>query len=228
MESRDGSRFHGRRGRRLRPRQRAAVERVLPRVLLSPPPEGERFDPADLFPAATAVWLEVGFGGGEHLVWQLAHNPGIGMIGADVYAQGIARLLRRVGDLDALRLFRGDARKLLDYLPARSLDRVFILFPDPWPKTRHHKRRFVQPETLDRLAAVMKDGVELRLATDDMSYARWMLSHLIAHPAFEWLAEGPEDWRRRPADWPETRYEAKARAQGRACVYLRFRRRPRR
>lgn len=188
------------------------------------PPEGERLDPGALLPAANAIWLEVGFGGGEHLIWQVAQNPEVGMIGADVYPQGIARLLKQVKDLDAIRLFRGDARHLLDLLPSQSLDRVFVLFPDPWPKLRHHKRRFVQPETLDRLADVMKDEVELRLATDDMSYARWMLTHLIAHRAFEWLAEGPDDWRSRPPDWPETRYEAKARAAGRKCVYLRFRR----
>lgn len=227
VEDRHPRPFHGRRGRRLRPAQRALVDSVLPQVLVSMPPPGERLDPRTLFPTARAVWLEIGFGGGEHLIWQVSQTPGVGIIGADVYLQGIARLLKRVENRDAVRLFRGDARALLDLLPEQSLDRVFLLFPDPWPKARHQKRRFVQPETVARLAGVMKDGVELRLATDDMSYARWMMTHLAAHADFEWLAEGPEDWRRRPADWPETRYETKAIAAGRTCVYLRFRRRPR-
>jgi tRNA (guanine-N7-)-methyltransferase len=108
-------------------------------------------------------------------------------------------------------------------LPARSLSRVFVLFPDPWPKARHHKRRFVQHETLDRLAELMVPGAELRLATDDPSYLPWMVEHACRHPAFEWLAERPADWRQRPADWPATRYEQKEIA-GRP-IFLRLRRR---
>jgi tRNA (guanine-N7-)-methyltransferase len=111
---------------------------------------------------------------------------------------------------------------LLDRLPPDSLGRVFILFPDPWPKQRHHKRRLVAPATLDRLAVVMQPGAELRLATDDPGYLVWMLEHVTAHPAFAWLARGPADWRERPADWAPTRYEEKARAAGRTPVFLRF------
>jgi tRNA (guanine-N7-)-methyltransferase len=141
----------------------------------------------------------------------------------------VAGLLRRVRErgLDNLRIHHGDARDLLDALPERSLDRVYILFPDPWPKTRHHKRRIIQDQSLARLAAVMKDGVELRVATDDMEYLRWMLERLLRSPDFEWLARGPRDWRERSDDWPPTRYERKAIHQGRRPVYLRFRRRPR-
>jgi tRNA (guanine-N7-)-methyltransferase len=116
---------------------------------------------------------------------------------------------------------------LVAALPAASLGRVFILFPDPWPKQRHKKRRIVSTETLDALARAMADGAELRLATDDADYLRWMLERATAHPDFVWLARGPSDWRERPADWPATRYEEKARAAGRRPFFLRFGRRPR-
>jgi tRNA (guanine-N7-)-methyltransferase len=127
-----------------------------------------------------------------------------------------------------VRLWPEDARLLLDRLPEGSLDRVFLLFPDPWPKLRHHKRRFVSRENLDRLARLMRDGAELRLASDDADYVDWMLAHLMAHRDFEWLARRPADWRERPPDWPETRYEAKARRQEIHPAFLRFARRVRR
>jgi len=225
--------FGRRHGRPLRPSARAAIDAVLPRISIDLPPPGTHLDVDAIFGAADAaaprppLWLEIGFGAGEHLAWQAAHNPGVRLIGAEVFLQGVARLVRKVDEhgLNNLRIFRGDARELLAALPAGTLDRVFILFPDPWPKTRHHKRRIIQRETLDRLAVLMPAGAELRLATDDPGYRAWMLERLNAHPAFEWLARGPADWRRRPDDWPPTRYEAKALAQGRAPVYLRFRRR---
>jgi tRNA (guanine-N7-)-methyltransferase len=225
-------RFYGRRlGRPLRPGLKALIETLLPRVGVVLPGPGRRLEPRDLFGGAPGpVWLEIGFGGGEHLAWQAAQHPEVGLIGAEYFLQGVARLLRQIaqGGLDNVRIYHGDGRDLLDALPERSLDRVFVLFPDPWPKTRHQKRRLVQDETLDRLAAVMKDGVELRLATDDMAYLSWMLERLVAHPDFEWLGRGPTDWRRRPSDWPPTRYESKALEQGRRPVFLRFRRRARR
>lgn len=222
-----------RRGRRLRPGLKALLETLLPQVGITLPPPGARLDPGALFvrpPGAGArpreVWLELGFGSGEHLARQAERHPHVGLIGAEVYTQGVARLLRRIDDLGLsnVRIYQGDGRDLLDALADRSIGRVFILFPDPWPKVRHHKRRLVQRATLDRLAQVMRDGVELRLATDDMDYARWMLEQLVGHPQFEWLARGPSDWRERPRDWPPTRYEEKALGQGRRVVYLRFRR----
>ena len=220
-------------GRPLRPGARRLLRALLPRLRVALPPAGGALDPEALFAAPEdpavrrPVWLEIGFGAGEHLAWQARHNPGAGLIGAEVFVRGVARLLRAVEEagLENLRIHPGDARELLAVLPPESLDRVFILFPDPWPKTRHHKRRIVVPETLDRLALVMRDGAELRLATDDPDYLAWMLERLIRHPAFEWLARAPADWRRRPADWPPTRYEAKALSQGRHPAYLRFRRR---
>ncbi len=171
----------------------------------------------------------MGFGAGEHLVAQAAADPRRGVIGCEVFENGIVKLLGEIGrrGLGNVRLFCDDARLLVAALSEVSLDRAFILFPDPWPKLRHHKRRIVSTATLDGLARALRDGAELRLATDDSDYLRWMLEHATAHPAFEWLARRPEDWRERPPDWPPTRYEQKALAAGRQPVFLRFRRRPR-
>jgi tRNA (guanine-N7-)-methyltransferase len=170
------------------------------------------------------VWLEVGFGGGEHLLWQAQHHADIGMIGAEPYLNGIAKLLSHIdalgGKKDNIRIHEGDARDIIDALPDASLGCVFILFPDPWPKTRHHKRRFIQTELLDALARVMRHGAELRFASDDAPYMEWTLERLMAHPAFAWTARGPSDWLTRPEDWPKTRYEAKA-LHGKPA-YLRF------
>ncbi|MGE4217999.1 MAG: tRNA (guanosine(46)-N(7))-methyltransferase TrmB [Alphaproteobacteria bacterium] len=218
-----------RRGRPLRGGRQALIEDLLPRLRLEVPAAG-RLDPQAIFGCPVqAVWLEIGFGGGEHLAWQAAAHPDIGMIGAEVFLNGVASLLAHVADAPPanLRLFPDDARALLDALPDASLDRVFLLFPDPWPKQRHHRRRFIQPANLDRLARIMRDGAELRMASDHMDYLRWMLFHTQRHPDFVWQADGPEDWRHRTADWPETRYEAKAKARGLRPAYLRFRRRPR-
>ncbi len=224
--------FYGRRrGRRLRPGLKSLLEELLPRLAVALPAAGGRLDPAALFDSAPEeIWLEIGFGAGEHLAWQAERHPGSGFLGAECFVNGVAGLLREVRErgLANVRIHHGDGRDLLDALAPGSLDRVFILFPDPWPKARHHKRRLIRDQTLDRLAEVMKDGVELRLATDDMDYLSWILERLIRHPAFEWLARGPRDWRERPADWPPTRYEIKALDQGREPMYLRFRRRWRR
>jgi tRNA (guanine-N7-)-methyltransferase len=187
-------------------------------------------DPQPLFGAAPRpIWLEIGFGGGEHLADQAERHPAIGFLGCEVFENGIAKLVAEIDrrGLANIRVFADDARLLLDALPAASVDRVFILFPDPWPKQRHKKRRLVSSETLDRLAAIMRGGAELRLATDDPDYLSWMLERVTRHPAFEWLARRPTDWRARPADWPPTRYEEKARDAGRAPYFLRIIRRPR-
>jgi tRNA (guanine-N7-)-methyltransferase len=158
------------------------------------------------------VWLEVGFGAGEHLVWQAQNHSQVGMIGAEPYEMGMAKLLTKLEEvpLNSVRLYEGDGRDIIETLPDQSLGRFFLLFPDPWPKTRHHKRRFLQMEMLDQLARVLKPGAELRFATDDKSYLPYALERLMAHPAFDWLAAGPADWKSRPADWPPTRYETKA------------------
>jgi tRNA (guanine-N7-)-methyltransferase len=220
-------RIYGRRrGRRLRPGRRRLLEELLPRLSIDP--AAGPIDPARLFERPLAdLWLEVGFGSGEHLAAQASAHPDIGMIGCEPFVNGVAKLLSRIAanGLDNIRVVADDAGPLIDALPRASVGRVFVLFPDPWPKKRHHRRRFVSPANLDALARIMRDGGELRLASDDMGYIRWMLFHTLRHGAFEWLARGPRDWRDRPADWPETRYEQKAKAAGAACVYLRFRRR---
>jgi tRNA (guanine-N7-)-methyltransferase len=183
------------------------------------------YAPGDTLSGFADLWLEVGFGAGEHLVWQASHNPEIGLIGAEPYEMGTAKLLTKLEELplNNVRIYEGDGRDIIDALPDASLGRFFLLFPDPWPKTRHHKRRFLQTEMLDALARVLKPGAELRFATDDKSYLPYALERLCLHPAFEWLAQGPSDWKTRPADWPPTRYESKA-IKG-PPTFLRFRRR---
>ncbi len=222
---------HGRRrGRRLRPGLQRLLNDLLPQLRIELPGPGARLDLAKLFGQKPRdIWLEIGFGGGEHLAWQAERHPDIGFLGAEHFVNGLAGLLRFVRDHDLanVRLLQGDGRDLLDVLPNACLGRVFIFFPDPWRKLRHHKRRIVRHATLDRLADLMKDGAELRIATDHTDYLRWILECAGTHPAFCWLARGPADWRRRPEDWPPTRYELKALGQGRKPVYLRFERRPR-
>src|ERR1700744_2141803 len=158
------------------------------------------------------VWLEVGFGAGEHLVALAKANPHVGLIGAEPYEMGMAKILTKLEEnpLNTVRLFEGDGRDIIEALPDASLGRFFLLFPDPWPKPRHHKRRFLQMEMLDELARVLKPGAELRFATDDKSYLPYALERVLAHPKSEGLAKGMIDWSTRPADWPPTRYETKA------------------
>lgn len=222
-------RLYGRRrGRPLRQGRRQLQQDLLPRLAVVLP-EDDLLDPRTLFtPSAAAVWLEIGFGAGEHLAAQAQLNPEIGFIGSEVFENGVARLVGEVAQrgLENVRIFADDARLLLDRLAPASIARAFILFPDPWPKARHHKRRLVARPTLDRLAVILQPGAALRLATDDPGYLAWMLEHLTAHPAFCWLARRPDDWRQRPLDWPPTRYEEKARAARRAPAFLHFARRP--
>lgn len=172
-------------------------------------------------------WLEIGFGGGEHLAWQGAQHPRIGLIGCEPFVNGVSSLLHQIEQqgLDNIRIHPDDARPLIDALPDASIDRCFLLFPDPWPKARHHRRRFVGPETLDAVARILSDGAEFRLASDDAGLVDWMLYQLRRHPAFRWTASRAADWRTRPPDWPGTRYESKA-LHGRP-VYMTFHRHPR-
>lgn len=226
-EQKKGRTLYGRRrGKKLRAGQEALLDTLLPRILVEVPPEPQMIDLAALFGGARDVWLEVGFGAGEHLVWQAEHHPDVGLIGCEPYINGVAKCLAHIErtGVTNVRLFTDDARFVMQALPPQSLGRAFVLFPDPWPKTRHHKRRFVQRSNLDVLARLLKPGAELRLATDDPSYLPWMVEHACLHPAFEWLAERPADWRGRPEDWPGTRYEQKMLA-GHKPVFLRLRRR---
>lgn len=219
--------LYGRRqGPRLRPGARELLEHQLPRVGFAIVP-GQRLDPLRLFASPPgAIWLEIGFGGGEHLAAQAAAHPEIRFLGVEPFINGVAKLLRAVEQqrLDNIRVLMDDARLLLSALPDASLARVFVLFPDPWPKLRHHKRRIVNTSTMADFARVLAPGAELRLATDDPDYARWMLVAGLAERRLVWTAERAPDWRDPPANWVMTRYETKARIAGRRPVFLTFRR----
>ncbi len=216
-------RLYGRRrGRKLRAGRRALMDTKLPLLRVELPASGS-LNPRKLFsPPAREIWLEIGFGAGEHLAAQAASHPGIGFIGAEVFENGIAKLLANVETLGLgnIRIFADDALLLLDRLAARSLGRVFILFPDPWPKERHKKRRLVSSETLARLADAMRPGAELRLATDDPDYAAWMEELLGSQDDFAAVAQAEGAWAARPLDWPPTRYEQKAVSGGPARFFL--------
>ncbi len=221
--------WHGRRlGKRLRPGQKRLLEQRLPAVRITAADPDPRFGDT-MAEAPRRVWLEIGFGGGEHLAAQAARHRDVGFIGCEPFINGVAKLLAAVRDegLDNVRICDDDARPLLDALPEQSIDRAFVLFSDPWPKKRHNKRRFINGENLDRLARVLKDGAELRFASDHGDFVSWSLERLRAHPDFVWTARRAADWRRPPEDWVSTRYEEKALARGIKPSYLLFRRRPR-
>jgi tRNA (guanine-N7-)-methyltransferase len=224
-------RFYGRRkGKPLKASRQALVETLLPALRIPIPAARDSLVPQTLFPfAPRAVWLEIGFGGGEHLAAQAAEHPDIGFIGSEVFLNGVASLARHVGEgkLANVRIHDDDVRLLLPALAPMSLARVTLLFPDPWPKTRHAKRRFIQQAALDRLAALLVDGGEFRVASDHPVYVRWALAQVLAHPAFTWPARGPEDWRTRAPDSGPTRYEQKALQAGRRPAYRKSFRKPR-
>ncbi len=185
----------------------------------------QSLDPCTLFDfLPRETWLEIGFGGGEHLAAQARANPQTGFIGCEPFINGVAKLLAAIEDegLGNIRIYDDDARDVLETLADASISRVFLLFPDPWHKKRHNKRRFVSPENLEQLARIMQPGAVLRIASDIPDYIRWSLHHIRNHPDFDWLAECATDWRIRPDDWPPTRYEAKAVREGRTPCYLSF------
>ena len=220
---RDLRSFGRKRGRKLSARQRRLLAEVLPKVAV----DLDRLGKGVLAEAPQAVWFEIGFGGGEHLLWQAAHNPNVSIVGCEPFEDGIVKTLSAIEDkaLTNIRVYPNDARQLLRLIPDNALSRVFILFPDPWPKKRHVKRRLVSSAMLDLLARVMKPGAELRVATDIGDYARTFLLAAIGDSRFRWLAASPMDWRVRPDDWPQTRYEAKALREGRTPYFFRFQRR---
>ncbi len=202
------------------------LERLLPRLKIDPADyQAGALRPRTLFDGTIrAVWLEIGFGAGEHLSAMAQANPHVGFIGCEPFINGVARLLQDVDQhgLNNVRIVMDDARLLLDCLAAGSIDRSFLLFPDPWPKRRHNKRRFVGPENIAAMAHVLSDGAQWRIATDHMDYCRWILAHMCPAPQFQWLARRPGDWRNRPEDWPATRYEEKGIKAGRPPVFLTF------
>jgi tRNA (guanine-N7-)-methyltransferase len=197
-------------GRPLSPRQQQLIETRLGHWRL-PQPSAPEFQPLSLFPSARAVWLEIGFGGGEHLVAQAAANPETGFIGCEPFVEGVAKAIAGIEDnaLTNVRLWPDDARLLLEAFAPASVERVFILFPDPWPKRRQQKRRLVQPDFVAGLARILAPGGRLRFATDVASYADEALLAFLGNDAFAWTAARADDWRCPPADHVTTRYEAK-------------------
>ena len=219
--------FYGRRkGKRLRPGQENLVADSLPGLRVRVPAGGV-LDPRALFPQRPdSMRLEIGFGGGEHLAARALADPGIGFIGCEPFVNGMAKLLAVISreGLTNIRLWDRDAAELLPLLPAGSIDRVDLLYPDPWPKRRQRKRRFVSDESLRALARVLRPGGLFRFASDIDDYAGWVLARALRSDEFRWTAARPDDWRRPFPGWPGTRYEAKALAEGRRPTYLTFER----
>jgi tRNA (guanine-N7-)-methyltransferase len=221
-----GSFFGRRKGHKLRSHQTDLIEQLLPRLSLdlgsaSPP------DLTGLFEApADDIRLEIGFGGGEHLIAEARAFPEVGFIGCEPYVNGMAKILAQIEthDVGNIRLFAGDAAELLAWAPQRSLARIDLIHPDPWPKRRHWKRRFVQDATVAAMARVLKPGGEFRFVSDIDDYCAWTLTHLSRSPDFVWTAEQASDWRQPWADYTMTRYGRKAEREGRHAAYLRFRR----
>ncbi|PQO23205.1 tRNA (guanosine(46)-N7)-methyltransferase TrmB [Rhodobacteraceae bacterium WD3A24] len=224
--------FYGRRkGKQLRPSQQRYLAEDLGRLRpagVSPDtnPSRARVDPASWFGDARPLWLEIGFGGGEHMVDQAAAHPEVGLIGAEPFINGVAMALGRIrsAGVENVRVHDGDVRDLFDVLPDACIDRAFLLYPDPWPKARHHRRRFVTPEHLGPLARVMRPGAEFRVATDIPDYVRQTMEE-VPPAGFDCLNPDPADWHTAWDDWVRTRYEAKALREGRRPHYLTFIRR---
>ena len=221
-----GSFFGRRKGHRLRAHQADLIEHLLPRLALditapSPP------DLAGLFDSrADAVRLEIGFGGGEHLIAEARAFPDLGFVGCEPYVNGMAKILTRIEahNITNIRLFAGDAAELLAWAPPRSLRRIDLIHPDPWPKRRHWKRRFVQDASVAAMARALEPGGEFRFVSDIDDYCAWTLSHLVRSPDFGWTAQCASDWKLPWPDYTMTRYGAKAEREGRKATYLRFRR----
>lgn len=218
--------FGRRQAKPLKPRQERLMQELLPKLAIT----ADKAGATQLLCAAgeRPLWLEIGFGGGEHLAWQATRNPHVFLAGAEPFINGVGKLLGQIEDagLENIRILHGDVRPLLEALPDGALDRLFILHPDPWPKKRHHKRRIVSPFLLRESARLLKPGSEMRIASDIPDYIRWTLLQVQRHnhqsDDFQWTAECQSDWLSRPDDWPQTRYEAKALAEGRPATYLRF------
>jgi len=218
--------FGRRKGKRLRGGHSRLVETLLPALRIDP--ARMPADPAGLFDVPVDdVWLEIGFGGGEHLAALAREHPRVGFIGCEPFVNGMAKMLAEIerDGLRNVRLFDGDAALLLPRLPHGRFGRAYLLYPDPWPKRRQNKRRFVSPERLAQLAAALRPGAEFRFASDIDDYVAWTLARIAAGDTFDWLAERADDWRVVWPGWVRTRYEAKALREGRLPSYLRFRRR---
>jgi tRNA (guanine-N7-)-methyltransferase len=218
--------FYGRRkGKKLHRQRQEIYDALFPPARIALPEGDGKIDPRSLFDRPyKEIWLEVGFGGGEHLAWHARQNPDVGFIGCEPFLNGVAGLCAHMHEhgLKNVRIWQDDARLLLPRLADQSLQRFFVLNSDPWPKTRHAKRRFIQTETLDEIQRLLAPGAEFRMSSDHPVLAAWQLEKAYFHGGFEWLAKSADDWRNRPADFPETRYQKKGATQGRPTVFLNF------
>lgn len=217
--------FGRRRGKAMKPRQSGLYDAQLPQWRI-PIEEGSAPDNiSTLFDnAPSKIRMEIGFGGGEHLIHEAGRFPETGFIGVEPFVNSMAKFLANASeaDLQNIRVYDDDATQLLDWLPDQCLDGIDLLYPDPWPKMKHWKRRFVSQINLTRFARVLKPGAQFRFASDIETYVNWTLNHCHTHPDFIWQAKGPDDWRKPYEAWPGTRYEAKAFREGRTPAYLTF------
>lgn len=217
-------RFFGRRkGNKLSARKQQLMDHLLPTLMV--PLDGvaqHQLDAKSLFKTPVKkIWFEIGFGKGEHMSWQAQRHSDVGMIGCEPFLNGVAGLLTDIDEekIDNIRIYSDDARHVMQALPTASVDRVFLLQPDPWPKKKHARRRFVNPYNLDEIARILVDGGEFRISTDHPIYREWVNLQMSERDDFAWTAEGPQDWRDRPDDWPATRYVEKA-LEGDACYFI--------
>lgn len=218
--------FGRRQGHKLSPRQEGLMANILPKIQIDI--DLETYTPLDLEKLFSKhpveqCWLEIGFGGAEHLAHQAALHPDVSFIGCEPFINGVAKLLTFIEEqkLENIRFF-DDGRDLIKAMPDESVDQIFLLYPDPWPKTKHKKRRFVSEESLKQFSRILKPGGMFRFASDIPDYVSWTLTHIYQHPEFEWCASSADDWRLPPKDWVQTRYEAKAYREGRKPCYLNF------
>ncbi|MBL0318709.1 MAG: tRNA (guanosine(46)-N7)-methyltransferase TrmB [Alphaproteobacteria bacterium] len=220
------SSFGRRKGRPLTPEQKEVMGGFYSSLAVPPALPGPSLEnPFHWFQTPVKdIWFEIGLGKGEHMLGQAYNHPDIGFVGCETYVNGISAFLVLVEKFNYqnIRASSDDARLILERIENESLGRVFILFPDPWPKKRHEKRRLIQHTFLDLLAQKMKPGAELRIATDHQEYAQWIIFHMTTHTGFTWMAESKNDWLTPPSDWIQTRYQQKAHEQGRGAIYLRF------
>lgn len=214
----DRPRLYGRaKGRPLRRIQQGLMDNLYPKIVIGD-------NPLAGLDSYQQVWLEIGFGGSEHLIWQAEQNPDVAILGAEPFLNGAPKAVAGVDELGLtnVRIYQGDGRWVMDNLPDASIDCFFVLFPDPWPKSRHNKRRIINPEFLGEIHRILKPGGRFRFASDIIHYVDWTLTRIHTHGGFTWPAGELSDWRTRPDDWPGTRYEAKAIREGRPCHYFEF------
>lgn len=227
-KEKDIIRSYGRRkSKTLSSKRSLALEEIIPLYGIEKDiiKQDKNINPAELFTfKPKEVWFEIGFGSGEHLVHQALNNPEVGLIGCEPFINGVSALCVSIKEhnIKNILIWDDDARLLMDKMNSHSLDKLFLLHPDPWPKTKHHKRRFVQKETLDAFSKLLKDGAEFRTATDHKALAQWMMEKIYFHPNFTWKASCANDWNTPPDDWTATRYCNKGKSKNHIQVYLNF------